>query len=124
MQNRIFNRENGRFYKMSWIPLIYYVATQGTIFNLEDVAVYILSSCIVAALGGLTQRKYEFYMRSFFIDCILCMNPFPKLNFDWDPTRTPVYSAYQILWAHNYFSFYKTICEYFLLPLYALIFLK
>ena len=26
MLNMIFGRENGKFYKMSWIPLIYHVA--------------------------------------------------------------------------------------------------
>ena len=33
MLNIIFGREKGKFYKMSWIPLIYHVAMQGTIFN-------------------------------------------------------------------------------------------
>ena len=124
MLTQIFGQENGRFYKMSWISLIYYVAMQGTIFNWEYIMADSMSSCIVVALGGLTQRKYEFYMSSFFIGCILCMHPFPIINCDWDPARTPVYSTYQILWEHKYFSFYKTICEYFLLPLYELIFLK
>ena len=33
MLNRIFGQENGRLYKLSWIPLIYYVSLEGTIFN-------------------------------------------------------------------------------------------
>ena len=33
MLNRIFDRENGKWYKLSWIPLIYHVALEGTIFN-------------------------------------------------------------------------------------------
>ena len=37
--------------------------------------------------------------------------------------KTPVYFAYQLLWAHKYYSFYKSICEYFLMQLYNLIFL-
>ena len=82
-----------------------------------------LSSCIAAGLGGLTQRKSEFYMGSFLIDCILCTHPFPKLNCDWDPTSL-VYSTYQLLWAHRYYSFYKAICEYFLVQLYELVFLE
>ena len=32
--------------------------------------------------------------------------------------------AHQILWVHKYSSFYKLICEEFLMPLYELIFLK
>ena len=60
MLNKIFGQENGKFYKMSWIPLICHVAMQGTIFNWEDIVSSILSSCIVVAQGGLTQRKSEF----------------------------------------------------------------
>ena len=33
MLNRIFGRDNGKIFKLGWIPIIYYVATQGTIFN-------------------------------------------------------------------------------------------
>ena len=33
MLNRIFDRANGKFYKISWVPVIYVVSTQGTIFN-------------------------------------------------------------------------------------------
>ena len=33
MLNRIFGRANGKSFKMGWIPVIYFVATQGTIFN-------------------------------------------------------------------------------------------
>ena len=96
---------------------------QGTIFNWADME-NSLSSCIASALGGLTQRKSEFYMGTFLIDCILCTHPFPKLNSDWDPTKTLVYSTYQLLWAHKYVSFYKAICEYFPIPLYEFIFLE
>ena len=33
MLNIIFGREIGKSFKLGWIPVIYYVATQGTIFN-------------------------------------------------------------------------------------------
>ena len=33
MLNKIFGRANGKSFKFGWIPVIYYVATQGTIFN-------------------------------------------------------------------------------------------
>ena len=124
MLNIIFCQEHGKFYKLSWIPLIYHVAMQTTIFNWADIMEDILSSRVAAALGGLTQRKLEFYKSSFFIECILCTHPFSNLNCDLDPARTPIYSTYQILWEHKYSNFYKTIREDFLLPLYELIFLK
>ena len=68
--------------------------------------------------------KSKFYMGSYLIDCMLFLHPFPKLNCDWDHTKTPVYATYQILWAHKYSSYYNLVCEEFLMPLYELIFVK
>ena len=31
--NKSFSREHGKLYKMGWIPFIYHVAMQGTMFN-------------------------------------------------------------------------------------------
>ena len=33
MLNRTFGRANGKSFKIGWIPVIFFVATQGTIFN-------------------------------------------------------------------------------------------
>ena len=63
-------------------------------------------------------------MSSYLIDCILSRHPFSKLGCIWKRTEAPIYIAYQILWAHKYTSYYKLICEEFIIPLYWLIFLK
>ena len=34
-----------------------------------------------------------------------------------------MYAAYKLFWAHKYYSYYKEICENFIIPLYTLIFL-
>ena len=91
---------------------------QGTILNWEDIVANILSSSIGDALRGLLQRKSEFYMGSYLIDCILCMYPFLKLNYRWNESKKPIYNAYQILWAHKYHNFYKIIFEELMMPLY------
>ena len=62
-------------------------------------------------------------MSSILIDRILFTQPFPALKCQWDKDKTPVYVAYQLLWAHKYYSHYKEICENFIMPLYTLIFL-
>ena len=72
MLNRIFGRANGKLFKFEWIPLMFYVATEGTIFNWSGLVSSSLSSCIAAAKGGVQQRKSEFYMSSILIDCIMC----------------------------------------------------
>ena len=33
MLNRIFGRAHGKSFKLGWVPIIFYVATQGTVFN-------------------------------------------------------------------------------------------
>ena len=62
MLNQSFGQANENFYKIRWIWIIYHVAMQGTIFNRADIVANILSSCIAAALGGLNQTKFEFYV--------------------------------------------------------------
>ena len=123
MLNRIFGRAHGKSFKLGWIPIIFYVATQGTIFNWSNIVSNSLSACISSALGGVSQKKSEFYMSSILVDCILCTQSFPALRCNWDRDMTPVYTAYKLFWAHQYYSHYKEICEHFIMPLYTLIFL-
>ena len=33
MLNRIFGRAHGKSFKLGWVPIVFYVATQGTVFN-------------------------------------------------------------------------------------------
>ena len=63
-------------------------------------------------------------MGSYLIDYILFLHQFPKLNCTWNYTKTPIYDAYKILWAHKYSSFYKLIYEELQILMYELIFLK
>ena len=102
MLNIIFGRANGKRFKIGWVPVIFFVATQGTIFNWENIVSKSLSACISAALGGVSQKKLEFYMISILIDCILCTQPFPALKCHWDKDRALVYAAYKSFWAHKY----------------------
>ena len=72
MLNRVFGRAHGKIFKLGWIPIIFYVATQGTIFNWANIMSNSLSACISSSLGGVSQKKSEFYMSSILVDCILC----------------------------------------------------
>ena len=68
MVNIIFGKANGRSFKIGWVPVIFFVATQGTIFNWANIVSNNLSACISAALGGVSQKKTEFYMSLILID--------------------------------------------------------
>ena len=60
MLNKIFGRENGRSFKIGWAPVIFFVATQVTIFNWVNILSNTLSTCISATLGGVSQRRHNF----------------------------------------------------------------
>ena len=54
MLNRIFGRAHGKIFKLEWVPIIFYVATQGTMFNWENIVSNSLSVGIALALGGVS----------------------------------------------------------------------
>ena len=68
MLNRIFGRANGKSFKMGWIPVIFFVPTEGTIFKWASIVSNSLSACISTSLGGVSQKKSEFYISSILID--------------------------------------------------------
>ena len=37
MLNNFFGRAHGRSFKLGWVPIIFYVATQGTVFNWANI---------------------------------------------------------------------------------------
>ena len=83
MLSRLYGRCDGKTYNVGQIPLMYYVAMEGTIFNWEDIATKNLSKSIKASQEGLKQSKSEFYMSSFLLDCIIFRHKFEKLNCKW-----------------------------------------
>ena len=107
MLNRIYGRAHEKSFKIGWIPIIFYVATQGTIFNWSNIVSNSLSACISSDLGGVSQKKSEFYMSSILVDCILCSQSFPALRCNWDRGKIAIYIAYRFFWAHKYYSYYK-----------------
>ena len=124
MIRNFYGRDDGKMYNFGWIPLMYYVAMEGTIFNWADIATRNLSKCVKEAQEGLKQSKSEFFMSSFLIDCILYRHKFERLKCVWKGGNTPIYTAYQILEARKYHNHYQLICEEFIRPLYKLIFLE
>ena len=54
MLNRVFGRAHGKSFKLGWIPIIFYVATQETVFNWANIVSNSLSACIYSALGGVS----------------------------------------------------------------------
>ena len=54
MLNRIFRRANGKNFKIGWVLVMFFVATQGTIFNSENIVFNSLYAYISATLGGVS----------------------------------------------------------------------
>ena len=53
MLSRMYGRSDGKMYNFWWIPLMYYVEMEGTVFNWEDIATRNLSKGINLAQEGL-----------------------------------------------------------------------
>ena len=53
MLRRIYGRADGKLYNFGWIPLMYYVAMEGRIFNWADIMSRNLAKCIKATQEGL-----------------------------------------------------------------------
>ena len=54
MLYRIFGRAHSKSFKLGWVPIIFCVATQGTVFNWANIVSNSLSACIASALGGVS----------------------------------------------------------------------
>ena len=91
MLSRLYGKDDGKLYNFGWIPLMYYIAMEGRIFNWEYIVSRNLAKCIKAAQDGLQQSKSIFYMSSFLIDCILYHHTFEKLNYVWKGGKSPIY---------------------------------
>ena len=74
MLNKIFGRANGKSFKISWVPVIFFVATQGTIYNWANIVSNSFPACISAALGGVSQKKTNFYMSSILLIAFYVLN--------------------------------------------------
>ena len=94
MLSRVYGRSNGKMYNFGWIPIMYYVAMEGTVFKWADIATRNLSKGIKEAHAGLKQSKSKSFMSSFLIDCILYRHRFEKLNCVWIKGKYPIYVAY------------------------------
>ena len=90
MLSRLYGRFDGNMYNFGWIPLMYYVVMEGTVFNWEDIAARNLSKGIKVAQEGLKKRKSEFVMSSLLIDFILYKHLFEKLNCVWVAGKAPI----------------------------------
>ena len=91
MLNKIYGRVDGKFYKFGWIPLIYHIAMEGTVFNWADIIAKNFSTSIKAAQEGLHLSKSEFYMPSFLANCILYCHRFEGLKCTWKGESPYIY---------------------------------
>ena len=53
MLRKLYGRADGKMYNVGWLPLMYPVAMEGTIFNWADIATRNLAKCVKAAQEGL-----------------------------------------------------------------------
>ena len=111
LSNKIYGRSDGKFYKFGWIPLIYHIAMKGKVFNWASIVAKKISTTIKASQEGLHLSKFEFYMSSFLVYCILYHHQFEGIKCTWKGGRAPIYKTYQMLGSHKYHNHYKIISK-------------
>ena len=70
----------------------------------------------------LGRKKPCFYMSTYLIDVIYSSIQFPILQWDWDRDQLLVHIYCSNLWSMNYKKYLYNICDYFLAPLYTILF--
>jgi hypothetical protein len=62
-------------------------------------------------------------MSSYIMDEVCYMNPFPLMNWSWNPARTePIHVYHSKLWEENVKDFFYKICHYVVVPLHQILY--
>jgi hypothetical protein len=77
---RLYGELDAQKFRMTWVPLLYYVADVGSTFNWVD----ILSSSLEEALKvgkNITPREFlSFHMSSYLLDVMCICHSFPQMG--------------------------------------------
>jgi hypothetical protein len=83
-----------------------------------------LNRAIERAKKTTSETFPTFYMGLYLLDIICASNPFPRLNWNWNIAKTPIHVHCQAMWENKYKRNYAQLCDFFIAPLYRLIFCR
>ena len=95
------------------------ILNTGQVFNWEEILTF--NTCL--NLKNIPNMKNPcFYMSSYSIDVICSSIQFPNLRWNWDQDQPPMHVYFFELWKINYKRYFYDICDYFLSPIYTVIY--
>jgi hypothetical protein len=119
MLNQLYGEEKSTHFQTDWLPLAHTIVKMGQVFNWEDILAF--NICLhMKNIPGM--RKPCFYMSSYLIDAICSSIQFIDLGWNWDQDQPHVHVYCFELWSINYKIYFYDICNYFLSPLYTVLF--
>jgi hypothetical protein len=119
MLNQLYGEEKSTHFQTDWLPLAHTIVKMGQVFNWEDILAF--NICLhMKNIPGM--RNPCFYMSTYLIDAICSSVQFIDLRWNWDQDQPPMHVYCSELWNINYKRYFYDICNYFLTPLYTIIY--
>jgi hypothetical protein len=119
---RLCGEQDASKFTLSLIPLIYYCANEGSMFNWVDILSIILVESITVVKETKPEKFPSFHMVSYLLDIMCIPHQYPKMGWAWKPVDSSIHIYYKVLWEHNYIIEYHKIYNHFLAPMYEFIF--
>jgi hypothetical protein len=115
----LYGEETNTQFRMEWFMMAYTVVKTRQVFNWETILTYNIFNRAKEAQGI---KNPGFYMSTYLIDAIFSAHHFPSFEWSWTPSHPPIHIYCSKLWDINYKDFFYSIYDYFLAPLYKVIF--
>lgn len=123
MMSQLYGKGERDVFFGTWVPLMYVVATQGTIFNWVSILSSSLRTNIATAKSPPLEQPPEFYMSSYLLDVVCSRCYFEHWSCNWDTSvAQPIHCHYKVLWDTTYRSMLDVISETFIIQLYQILF--
>jgi hypothetical protein len=119
MLRRLYGKEKSTHFQMEWLPMAYTIVKMGQVFNWEEILTFNIFLNMKNIPG---MKKPCFYMSAYLIDAIYSSIQFPALDGIGTKINLLVHIYCSNLWNINYKKYLYNICDYFLAPLYTIIF--
>lgn len=80
---KLYGKKYAKYFKDSWVPLIFYIDSHGTIFNWGIILLANLNIAIKRSRDLEYNSSFEFFMSSYILDATCVRKHFPRMTWTW-----------------------------------------
>jgi hypothetical protein len=99
---RCYGELDAQKFKMSWVPLIYYIIVIGSTFSWDNILSFVLGGSTCNNKAQLQGSFLIFHMSSYLLDVMCVVHAYPQMGWAWKPSDPPIHIYYKVLWEHKY----------------------